>query len=671
MRLMRLRGIGQSRRLAPTDRSAASMERVFRQFVGSLEASGYALHPLDSIVSSPDPRRAYLRHDVKPGDLAAGLRLANLHQKLKVPGTFHLTWDVIEGVKRFETMARRFGDFDPRYVRLGLQCDPLSRWLAGTRFDGDQAELHRFVSSPEFTAWLDEMLEAWRTERGAAPSLRAIRDGAWECLVALDQSFRRMVGECSSISGRGSPLSNAFNKARQARPELAAIAGWFSSIDFLVQSDLQQLGYAFEATRFVPGGGPGPVVVFGGGEFAELREAFEIRLGGGGGIVAIFAAEYWAGDRYADLLTFSGSSAPIEELVAPEGPVVESIPPEPFITREKHLVRFGWRCERVDKRALAAASRRIVGGAIDLSFPRFVDWLRSEGYVFDGFEEGRLRFDERRAYLRYDVHIQDLLAAYVLADLHERLGIVGSFQIMWKFSRYEEALEPYFTKLLEFDRRFVRFGLHAAPTASWYSYEKLAGDYSRQNEAVSSEAFAAWLLDLHAAYCRDGDDAPGLREIREGTDDTLSRIAASFRATFGVWKSISAHGNYLTNGFAEVCARHPEVSVLRPYFHPVDYLVKWGVARFGFDYEITALGFDSVPFPRVMLEGNPEEVRRRWYRGRVAHGAGFVALLHPATWTSSQNATFFLPEEEVSRPVGIATAGAGLRPDPPAVPANF
>ncbi len=299
----------------------------------------------------------------------------------------------------------------------------------------------------------------------------------------------------------------------------------------------------------------------------------------------------------------------------------------------------------MDKRELVAASRRRLGNAIDLSFPRFVEWLRSEGYLFDGFERGPLRFDERRAYLRYDVHIQDLLAAYVLADLHERLKIIGSFQIMWKFSAYEEGLEPYFTKLLEFDRRFVGFGLHAAPTASWYCREKLGGDYSKQVDAVSGEDFVQWLLELHAAYCRDGEDAPGLREIREGTDDTLSGIAASFRATFGDWKSISAHGNYLTNGFAQVCAQRAEVAVLRPYFHPVDYLSKWGVSRFGFDHEITALGFDSVPFPRVMLEGNDEETRRRWYRGRVAHGAGFVALLHPATWTCRHNASFFLPAE--------------------------
>ena len=663
---MILRAIAQTRRLAfapathSAARAAARLERNFERFVRSLTAHGYALAALDGIVGAPERGRAYLRHEVHPNDRALALKLAAVHQKLQVPGTFHLVWDLMEGIGRHQGAARRFRQFDPRYVRLGLQCDPLSRWLARTRFAGNDREWERFVRSANFAGYLDEMLRAWQNEGADAAALRSLHDGAWQCLGQLDRSFRGAAGRSSSISGRGSPLSNAFERACAARPELAALAGWFSPIDFLVKGELERFGYRFEATRFPPGGGPGPVVVFGGAAIEELRDQLDIRIGGGGGLVAILPVENWTGDRYADLLPLPGSAA---ARVAPTGPVGGPIPSEPVFTRERHLAGLGWRCERFDKRQLAEASRSIVGGAIDLSFTRFVDWLRSEGYVFDGFENGSLQFRERRAYLRYDVHIQDLLAAYVLADLHEQLAIAGSFQIMWKFSRYEEGLEPYFTKLLEFDRRYVQFGLHAAPGATWYLSEKLGGDYSRQVEAMASPDFTAWLLDLHAAYCRDGDDAPELRKVRQGTDDTLASIAASFRATFGDWKSISAHGNFLTNGFLEVCGRHPEVNALRPYFHPVDYFGKWGVERFGFDYEITWLGFDDfdeVLLPRVLMEGSPEETRREWYRGRVAHGGGFVALLHPATWTCSQNATFFLPEE-AARDGVTEPKGAGDR----------
>jgi hypothetical protein len=327
--------------------------------------------------------------------------------------------------------------------------------------------------------------------------------------------------------------------------------------------------------------------------------------------------------------------------------LAKAIPAEPVVTTAEHIAKYGRRWRRARRTELTEIARRELGSGIDLSFPRFVEWLRSEGYMFGGFDDGPLRFGERRAYLRYDVHRRDLFASYILADLHERLALKGSFQILWMFATAVEPLKPYFLKLLEFDRRFVQFGLHAAPMASWFSWEKLGGgDHVKHAAAVDSEDFTAWLLDLYEAYGRDGERAAGLREIREGTDDTLSTIATSFRAEFGEWTSISAHGNFFTNGFLNVCARYPEVAVLRPYFHPVDYFAKWGVSRFGFGYEVTALGDDEIPFPRVLYEGNSEEIRRTWYRGRVAHGAGFVALLHPATWTCRVNATFFLPEGE-------------------------
>jgi hypothetical protein len=628
-------------------RPAAEMEEYFTRFVQGLEAGGYALHALDQNRPALDRRRAYVRHDVSPGDLGVALRLAALHERLGVPGTFHLPWDVIKGDAELTDAARCLRGFDPRYVLLGLQCDPIWQWLTKSRFEGNEGRLNEFVRSPAFATYLDEMLAAWSAEGRDASLLQALHDGAWERLVELDRSFREAFGACSSISGRGSALSNAFFNARRARPELSALDAWLSPIDFLVNVELTRLGHAFEATRFAADDYPGPTVMFGGVAVPVLRESLHARLAGGGGFVAIFPARYWDSDRYMGLvpdaaassaLATASSGAPAAVVVSPG-----ALPDQPVTTDVADLEPFGPKCEKVDTKQLAVAARQKTGGGIDFSFPRFVEWLRSEGYSFGGFEDGPPRFGERWAYLRYDVHVRDLLATYVLADLHQRLAIVGSFQINWKHSLWEEAVEPYFVKLLEFDRRYVQFGLHAAPTASWYLSQKLAGDYTKQHEAVAGDDFVDWVLELYAAYSRDGDDAPALREIREGTDDTLSHIAASFRATFGAWKSISGHGNFLSRGFIRAQEKHPELRPLAPYFYPVEYMRKYGVARFGFELEITAFPVDRLPFPRVMWDGAPEEERRGWYRGRVANGAGFVALLHPETWTCRHNATFFLP----------------------------
>lgn len=325
--------------------------------------------------------------------------------------------------------------------------------------------------------------------------------------------------------------------------------------------------------------------------------------------------------------------------------MLDSIPMRAVITHLRELKVFGPQCELVDKAELVAAARTTVGGAVDFSFTRFIDWLRSEGYIFAGFDKGPLRYDERCAYLRYDVHTMDLLPAYVLADLHERLGIVGSFQITWKDWPGDEEWEPYFVKLLEFDRRFVEFGLHAAPVTTWYINEKFGGDPRAAAASVDGEDFASWIFELYEAYCRDGDDALILSEIRAGADDLLSTIAASFRATFGELKSVSGHGNFLTGGYAQLSGSHPELRVLEPYFRAFSYFEKWGVERFGFDHHAAGSGHDAIPFPRMMFEGVPARERRQQIRGRVAYGGGFVALLHPTSWTCRDNAIFFLPEE--------------------------
>jgi hypothetical protein len=686
-------------RPAPHAQDSSNLEQHFAQFIKTLGEWGYSICPFDRDAPSCKLGDAYLRYDVLPddADLEMMLRLAALHHHLKVPGTFHLPWDLIAPNPRLSAAALELTRFDPRWVQAGLQCDPISGWLCQSRFEEEDRKLTAFIRSTQFAQFLEQMLGAWRTEGPDGETLRTLHDGAVNYLIDLDRSFREHFADCCAISGRGSPLSNAFGNACQENRSLSVIARWLSPIDFLVSINpvLRRLGYGRETTRLPTDDLPGAAVVFGGDEPTRLRRSIITRLGGGGWISLVLPVRLWGSDGCADLISeiphdpgatarrgVIANSAKGEVIETPErptasrdpaaenqtecndeerpqrnratrpgtasvsvwGPLVDELPDQPIPTSNSDLAALGPRCDWFDTKQLAATARQKLGNGVDLSFRRFVAWLQSEGYSFGGFEEGPPRFDDRWAYLRYDVHGKDLLAAYVLADLHEQLQIIGSFQINWRHTRAEEAIEAYFVKLMEFDRRYVQFGLHAAPTATWYLNEKLGGDLSRQRTVMVTEEFREWLLELLAQYKCEGDDALGLREIREGTDATLANIAASFRETFGNWKSISGHGNYLTSGFIAVRAKHPEIAPLASYFFPVEYMRKYGVARFGFELEVTAFGSDRIPFPRLLTEGASEAVRRRWYRGRVAHGAGFVALLHPATWTCRHNATFFMAE---------------------------
>jgi hypothetical protein len=662
---------------------------VLAAFVNNIADRGYEFRALDRTPPDFAGRYAYLRHDVSPTGLTAGLLLAQAHERLRVPATFHLPWDVIEGNAGQTELVRRFCEFDPRYVQLGLRSDPISRWLVRRRFWGSERRLNQFLRSPTFPDYLRRLSRhGWRKGEESR-GLRTVRSGAWKALIDLERSFRVVVAErFSSVSGRGSTLANAYAQACDAEPELAKLAPWFNPIDF-IERHVSDLGYPFEATRFAPDGGAGPTVIFGGADVPEIRRSLEARIGDGHGFVAIFPAQYWEGERYANLFSpervsifvqpppqpWEGGADANPAVVAPSSAAKSEPRPVAYLTRQSAskqgalphrpvLTNFSdltaLDCERVSTQELVAAARRKVGDGIDRSFPLFVERLRSEGYSFEGFENGPPRFGERRAYLRYDVHTQDLLAAYVLADLHVRFGIIGSFQITWDHSPAEREARPYFAKLLEFDRRYVQFGLHAAPTSTWFIDELHRGDAARANQAVTSDQFVEWVHALYEDYQREKHEAPVLQAIREGADAALDRIAASFRETFGTWRSISGHGSLLWTGFDRARTRYPQVRVLEPYFNAVPYLQKFGVTRFGFDIEITAFSADfnigSTPSFPILFEGVAEEIRQREFRTRLAHGAGFVALFHPASWTCRQNASFFLPSEanvEVPNPAGI------------------
>ncbi len=324
-----------------------------------------------------------------------------------------------------------------------------------------------------------------------------------------------------------------------------------------------------------------------------------------------------------------------------------------------------------DKERLLAAARSRIEPGMEESFGRFLDWLSACGYEFGSLEDGPPEFGARRVYFRYDVHGQDLLAAYLLAGIHERLKIPGSFQITWEFSQDEKRVGRYFQALRAFDSRYVQFGFHSAPTSTWYIAEMCGDDHPKAREVAAGPEFKAYLGALFAAYERDGFDAAELRRIDAGGEEYLTRTAESFRAAFGDWSTISGHGNFLTRAYVMARQERPEFSVLEPLFHPVKYLQGKDVGRFGFAREITGFGSDGGPGPRVMLESNPTEMLRDWYCGRVGAGLGFVALFHPATWTGGRLSWLgeLKPEDAVKPLVPVQPPAPTSAPSPAPAPA--
>ncbi len=291
-------------------------------------------------------------------------------------------------------------------------------------------------------------------------------------------------------------------------------------------------------------------------------------------------------------------------------------------------------------RDFARTAARLVPATLETRFSRLVAWLASLGYEFASLQEDSLRFSEKVAYIRYDVHYQDLLAAYVLADLHERLGIPGSFQLLWHYSRHELAHAEHFAALGLFDSRFVQLGLHCAPEMTALISERFGGDHVAAGRHVASRAFAEEVSELARDFATEGPEAPRLAAAQRSIDAHMARLSASFREVFGrQWTTVSAHGNPMNTEFQRLCGARPDLSVLAPWFQAIEVLDDARVARHGFAREVTRVGSDSLGGPRVIFE-NPIGMVPGWYEQRMAAGAGFVVLFHPATLTGDHFAAF-------------------------------
>jgi hypothetical protein len=284
---------------------------------------------------------------------------------------------------------------------------------------------------------------------------------------------------------------------------------------------------------------------------------------------------------------------------------------------------------------LFTAALSQVSPSLEEGFRRYVEWLDRQGYTFGSCEEAPLRFDVRRAYLRYDVHVRDLFGAFVLAGLHERLEIPGSFQICWEHTRSEIEVSDIFLKLKAFDSRFVQFGLHCSPESSWLIADRFAGRAEGLDAFVADGGSRGLMAEWLAAFERDGHDAPILAAARRRADACLADTVVSFRRHFGPAVTISGHGTPLAADYLEAARAEPRLTMLAPYLHSVEFLDRDRVRRHGFARELTRFESNRLPGPLVMFENPVEDMAQR-YAQRLSGGGGFVALFHPATWTGDQ-----------------------------------
>ncbi len=264
-------------------------------------------------------------------------------------------------------------------------------------------------------------------------------------------------------------------------------------------------------------------------------------------------------------------------------------------------------------------------------FEAFLERLRRTGFECRSLDRFGLEPESGPAfYFRYDVHIHDLPAAYALARLHEEHAVSSVFYITWAFSEREVQWTPYFELLQRFDRRQVAFGLHCAPTTTWLINARFEGDFRRAHEHVLGAGFVGEMLELARAQAESDEQTPALRQFFLGGSEELARIHAGFQESFGRWRTVTGHGNFLSRAFFQALRAHPELKPLAPYFNPVDFLMAFGVDKLGYAFEATRNPQIDGQICRMVFDGHPELPNRT--SEFLDGGQSFAITFHPSRW---------------------------------------
>jgi hypothetical protein len=286
---------------AAWEQIAPGLEPAFRGYVEWLVRRGYGFGSCEDLPQDFGESRVYLRYDVHIRDLFGAFALADLHQRLRIPGSFQLCWEYSRSESEISDLFLKLSEFDNRYVQFGLHCSPETGWLIADRFGGRTEGLDNFVRTGGGRGLIAEWLAAYQEDGPEAPALTAARARADAHLNATAASFRRHFGPVATVSGHGTALAALYLDAVRNDLRLSPLAPYFHSVEFLDPNRVRRHGFARELTRFEGDDRGGPVIMFE-NPVADMAQRYAERLAGGGGFVVLFHPATWTGDGLAPFL---------------------------------------------------------------------------------------------------------------------------------------------------------------------------------------------------------------------------------------------------------------------------------------------------------------------------------------------------------------------------------
>ena len=267
-------------------------------------------------------------------------------------------------------------------------------------------------------------------------------------------------------------------------------------------------------------------------------------------------------------------------------------------------------------------------------FLNLVQQLKNDGYKIGNIEEFDAASKQKTAYLRFDVHVGDIVPTFAFFALIEQLQVPATFYPNFSYSPNDIEEQFAYEMMKHFESDYVKFGLHANPTSSVLIFDEFDGNQRafRNEIRISGQATEAAKSILGSPFDETVSvngrliDLPTLRKRGQ---EYFKKTLVEFQKHFPNSKTVAGHGTPIGALAVRLCREDERYCASKSLFYAPDFLDDNLMEQVGFAQEVTRMADHNEKVDYVG-DGAKVGVLQKGIRDAVNKEHSMIILLHPA-----------------------------------------
>ena len=286
--------------------------------------------------------------------------------------------------------------------------------------------------------------------------------------------------------------------------------------------------------------------------------------------------------------------------------------------------------------------------ALEALRPLFAHWeddykqliyeLQKRGYFFKDLNNYHIgQRNQKIVFIRYDIHMWDVLPALGFIYFNEKMNIPSVFYILWDHTPYQVKARNNFLLLKKYRGKLASFGFHSNPAVSALIRHKFNGDVN---------AFIKWSRGnnpeqyLRSLVSEKGIPLPVFLTLIKVANYCLTQHSESFCKHFPNARTITSHGSPLGGIAIKLFNENPtKYHAIKDFFHSNSFLDAVQSHRRGWAFEATN-SFGNAP--RIIYDGNGTPSLSNMLCDFMANNNSMILLLHPSKFQREMMNNFFI-----------------------------